>query len=63
MFTGNSLLIIKFFVFQAEALRKALCEKNIPANVYVGMRYWHPFTEEAIEQVSETYNLVPCSGL
>ena len=19
--------------------------------VYVGMRYWHPFTEEAIEQV------------
>ncbi|XP_049360629.1 ferrochelatase-2, chloroplastic isoform X2 [Solanum verrucosum] len=36
---------------QAEALRKALWEKNVPAKVYVGMRYWHPFTEEAIEQV------------
>ncbi|XP_063939518.1 ferrochelatase-2, chloroplastic-like isoform X1 [Daucus carota subsp. sativus] len=38
---------------QAEALRKALCDKNIPANVYVGMRYWHPFTEEAIEQIKK----------
>ncbi|XP_059624472.1 ferrochelatase-2, chloroplastic isoform X6 [Cornus florida] len=36
---------------QAEELRKALCDKNVPAKVYVGMRYWHPFTEEAIEQV------------
>ncbi|XP_073060626.1 ferrochelatase-2, chloroplastic-like [Primulina eburnea] len=36
---------------QAEELKKALCAKNVPANVYVGMRYWHPFTEEAIEQI------------
>ncbi|KAL5704034.1 hypothetical protein ACHQM5_022510 [Ranunculus cassubicifolius] len=36
---------------QAEELRKSLCEKNVPAKVYVGMRYWHPFTEEAIEQI------------
>lgn len=36
---------------QAEELRKSLWEKNIPAKVYVGMRYWHPFTEEAIEQI------------
>ncbi|CAL5057691.1 unnamed protein product [Urochloa decumbens] len=36
---------------QAEALREALCEKDVPAKVYVGMRYWHPFTEEAIEQI------------
>ncbi|VFQ63566.1 unnamed protein product [Cuscuta campestris] len=36
---------------QAEALKKALWEKEVPANVYVGMRYWHPFTEEAIEQI------------
>ncbi|OMP10225.1 Ferrochelatase [Corchorus olitorius] len=34
----------------AEELRKSLWEKNVPAKVYVGMRYWHPFTEEAIEQ-------------
>jgi protoheme ferro-lyase len=37
---------------QAEELRKFLWAKNVPAKVYVGMRYWHPFTEEAIEQVS-----------
>uniref|UniRef100_A0A0A9CWM8 Ferrochelatase n=1 Tax=Arundo donax TaxID=35708 RepID=A0A0A9CWM8_ARUDO len=36
---------------QAEALREALWEKDVPAKVYVGMRYWHPFTEEAIEQI------------
>ncbi|AQK71812.1 Ferrochelatase [Zea mays] len=36
---------------QAEALREALHGKDVPANVYVGMRYWHPFTEEAIEQI------------
>nr|GMD20432.1 ferrochelatase-2, chloroplastic [Ipomoea batatas] len=36
---------------KAEALKEALWEKNVPANVYVGMRYWHPFTEEAIEQI------------
>ncbi|KAG6777727.1 hypothetical protein POTOM_017556 [Populus tomentosa] len=37
--------------FQAEELRKSLWEKQVPAKVYVGMRYWHPFTEEAIEQI------------
>ncbi|KAK2372581.1 ferrochelatase-2, chloroplastic [Trifolium repens] len=35
---------------QAEEWKKSLSEKNVPAEVYVGMRYWHPFTEEAIEQ-------------
>ncbi|KAL8159621.1 hypothetical protein V2J09_001158 [Rumex salicifolius] len=37
--------------FHAEELKKALCAKNVPAKVYVGMRYWHPFTEEAIEEI------------
>lgn len=36
---------------QAQALKMALEEKNISANVYVGMRYWYPFTEEAIQQI------------
>lgn len=36
---------------QASALKKALEHKNLPVNVYVGMRYWYPFTEEAIDQV------------
>ncbi|PPS05563.1 hypothetical protein GOBAR_AA15082 [Gossypium barbadense] len=37
----------------AEELRKSLWAKNVPAKVYVGMRYWHPFTEEAIEQIKK----------
>jgi ferrochelatase len=44
-----ALLIIS--LAQAEELKKSLSGKNVPAEVYVGMRYWHPFTEEAIEQV------------
>ncbi|MFQ6642842.1 hypothetical protein Gotur_017676 [Gossypium turneri] len=36
---------------QANALRMALEAKNVNVSVYVGMRYWYPFTEEAIEQV------------
>lgn len=36
---------------QAEALQKGLRSKGIDASVYVGMRYWNPFTEEALEQV------------
>lgn len=37
---------------QADAIQMALQAKNIAANVYVGMRYWYPFTEEAVEQVN-----------
>ncbi|KAB2034253.1 hypothetical protein ERO13_D04G064100v2 [Gossypium hirsutum] len=36
---------------QANALRMALEAKNVNVSVYVGMRYWYPFTEEVIEQV------------
>ncbi|MQL76272.1 hypothetical protein Taro_008665, partial [Colocasia esculenta] len=43
--------LFNLFSDPAEELRKSLIEKKIPAKVYVGMRYWHPFTEEAIEQV------------
>ena len=35
---------------QAEALEKEL-SKSISARVSVAMRYWHPFTEEAIRQM------------
>ncbi|XP_016684426.1 ferrochelatase-2, chloroplastic [Gossypium hirsutum] len=35
---------------QADALRTALEAKNLHANVYVGMRCWYPFMEEAIQQ-------------
>ncbi|KAH9664675.1 Ferrochelatase-2 [Citrus sinensis] len=43
--------LFNLFADPAEELRKSLWEKNLPAKVYVGMRYWHPFTEEAIEQI------------
>ncbi|TYI79813.1 hypothetical protein E1A91_D05G047400v1 [Gossypium mustelinum] len=36
---------------QADALRTALEAKNLHANVYVGMRCWYPFMEEAIQQI------------
>ncbi|GAA0184264.1 lyase [Lithospermum erythrorhizon] len=36
---------------QADALKMALEAKDVPANVYVAMRYWHPFTEEAVHQI------------
>ncbi|GLC34324.1 hypothetical protein PLESTM_000182600 [Pleodorina starrii] len=36
---------------QASALAEALKTKGQAANVYVGMRYWHPYTEEALERI------------
>jgi ferrochelatase len=36
---------------QAIALKTQLQSNGHDAHVYVGMRYWHPFTEEAIAQI------------
>ncbi|HEY9824228.1 MAG TPA: ferrochelatase [Stenomitos sp.] len=36
---------------QANALQSNLQSKGIDAYVYIGMRYWKPFTEEAIAQI------------
>ncbi|MEQ8998972.1 MAG: ferrochelatase [Coleofasciculus sp. B1-GNL1-01] len=36
---------------QAQALQEQLKRHGQEANIYVGMRYWHPFTEEAIAHV------------
>ncbi len=36
---------------QALALQDQLQQKGQEAHVYVGMRYWHPFTEEAIARI------------
>ena len=36
---------------QAEALRQELQQRGIEAKVYVGMRYWYPFTAEALDQI------------
>jgi protoheme ferro-lyase len=36
---------------QADALQEALGARGQPASVYVAMRYWKPFTEDAVAQV------------
>ena len=36
---------------QAAALTERLQEQGLDARVYIGMRYWHPFTEEAIAHI------------
>ncbi|KAL5728849.1 hypothetical protein ACHQM5_001883 [Ranunculus cassubicifolius] len=38
---------------QAQALKMALEAKNLNVNVYVAMRYWFPFTEEAVQQIKQ----------
>lgn len=36
---------------QAQALQAQLRQQGHDATVYIGMRYWHPFTEEAIAHI------------
>ena len=36
---------------QARALEQALARRNVNARAYVGMRYWHPFLEDALDQI------------
>jgi ferrochelatase len=36
---------------QADYLESELGRRGISAKVYVGMRYWHPYTEETIAQI------------
>lgn len=38
---------------QAQALRSQLQQTGNDIQVYIGMRYWHPFTEEAIAQIKQ----------
>ncbi|KAG6772629.1 hypothetical protein POTOM_024046 [Populus tomentosa] len=40
-------------LLQADGIKIALKAKGLTANVYVGMRYWYPFTEEAIHQIKK----------
>ncbi|MEH2464636.1 ferrochelatase [Nostoc sp.] len=38
---------------QGEALKEQLGYLGQEADIYVGMRYWHPYTEEAIAQLTQ----------
>src|SRR5262249_7029653 len=48
---GGGAPIRRFTEQQACALQKKLGEFGIDARCFVAMRYWHPFTNEAIEKV------------
>lgn len=36
---------------QGEALERELSVRGLNARVYIGMRYWHPFTSEAVDRI------------
>ncbi|MEM9771249.1 MAG: ferrochelatase [Cyanobacteria bacterium P01_D01_bin.73] len=38
---------------QAAELEKSLTNRGYDAKVYIGMRYWYPFTEEAVEEIKK----------
>ncbi|CAN1299936.1 Ferrochelatase-2, chloroplastic [Linum perenne] len=42
-----------FLFVNAYAIKDALQAKDVSVDVYVGMRYWYPFTEEAIQQIKK----------
>jgi ferrochelatase len=48
---GGGSPIRRFTEQQALALQTRLTDSGIDANCFVAMRYWHPFTAEAIEQL------------
>jgi ferrochelatase len=49
---GGGSPILKYSRSQAALLRESIKQRyGIDAKIYIGMRYWHPFTEEALEQI------------
>ena len=50
---GGGSPIRRFTEQQARALEQRLAETGLDARCYVAMRYWHPFTAEAIAQIQQ----------
>jgi protoporphyrin/coproporphyrin ferrochelatase len=48
---GGGSPIRRFTEQQARSLQKELAASGVDARCFVAMRYWHPFTAEAVEQV------------
>ena len=48
---GGGSPIRRFTEQQARALQRKLADSGLNARCFVAMRYWHPFTAEAIEQL------------
>jgi len=50
---GGGSPILKYTYQQANLLQKSLASKyNISVKTYIGMRYWFPYTEEALKKIS-----------
>jgi ferrochelatase len=50
---GGGSPIRRFTEQQARALQRKLAESGLDARCFVAMRYWHPFTAQAIEQLGD----------
>ena len=50
---GGGSPIRRFTEQQARALQLKLTESGVDARCFVAMRYWHPFTAQAIEQLRD----------
>ena len=48
---GGGSPLLQITEAQGEALGQKLTERGQDAHIYIGMRYWHPFTEEAMAQI------------
>jgi len=48
---GGGSPLLRITQDQGQALQASLQKKGQDAQIYVGMRYWHPFTEEAIARI------------
>jgi len=50
---GGGSPIVKLTSEQGEKLEQKLSAIGVNAKVYIGMRYWYPFTEEAVDKILE----------
>jgi ferrochelatase len=50
---GGGSPIRRFTEQQARALQRKLADSGLDAHCFVAMRYWHPFTAQAIEQLRD----------
>lgn len=48
---GGGSPLLEITEAQGAALESELTSRGESAKIYIGMRYWHPFTEEAIAQI------------
>lgn len=48
---GGRTPLLNITLAQAEALQRNLDSKAVAAKVYIGMKHWHPFIEETVENI------------